>query len=804
MEKIKIVVKMWDAFFAKTGLESIIGIREEYWPIVVIKELIDNALDAIEACNEKQIIIEAKKDTFGVFDCGNGITVDALKKIYDFNNYFSENRFFQAPSRGQQGVGLKSIIGMSVIEGFQIIWHMNEGKFIVDINNKFDEMEINIEKIGQTDKIGVEIKGYERMINFYNIIENWGEKYHSVNPDVHFIIKWREKKRIYSATATSNEKNHVTHPVFYSDVEQYERLIKAYATEYTEITYSQFVKKIFGTALSNVVPKIKKKIGDINWDDEDRNIIRQNLDAMKNKQTKKGFTILKNNCAFSDDIHNMLLVNDSNTGVPTIVEVKIEKNNVLTKNKKVVNCICFINNSITYCNGDSIIFDEKNYKVGNKKEKTASNLKQLLMNYNEYNFTFHFISSQFIFMDQGKMRININGFIDELVSYIKKRISKEKNREIKTKKTPSKRDIMRSKMDEAFKVISSEGKYNVTVRQLYYKVRELASVEEKELSYLEFSQIIATEWINTHPKEKNLVYFSDRGVIYMGDNERHGIGTNTMLRIQNQQKNAKNIVEVSHEILSEKLKFDFNLKYQYSSILYIEKTGFDGMFLSEKIGEKYNMIILSGQGYATRSAKEILKICQDQGLKIYCMHDLDVAGVGICKSLSMENEKFQGKLNVIDLGITPADIQKYKIKPEILGKPKKEDVAKIKQMSSELQSFFLQNGNLCRAELSALTTEQILDLFETKIGSKENQRELISLANSVVFNKKDMLNQAILKLFMDKYQKAIFDVFNENDYMDISKYDKLVSFDELPRETEKLENMIIEKIKNKLEKNLCF
>ena len=119
--------KISSDFFNIKGLETRTGVIEKYWYFVIIKEIIDNALDAIEAESPKQINIEYKNNIFKVFDNGAGLSVENIKDIYDFENYVSRNRHYITASRGKQGNGLKSIIGMCYIKQYQLLWHTSDG-----------------------------------------------------------------------------------------------------------------------------------------------------------------------------------------------------------------------------------------------------------------------------------------------------------------------------------------------------------------------------------------------------------------------------------------------------------------------------------------------------------------------------------------------------------------------------------------------------------------------------------------------------------------------------------------------------
>lgn len=114
-------------YFTEDGLIKQIGLTKEYWNKVIVKEIIDNALDAIEPLNNKEIHIVQSEFSLGIYDNGNGISSEIIKSIYDFKFYVSQNRVYVTASRGKQGNGLKTIISICFLKKYHLLWHTNEG-----------------------------------------------------------------------------------------------------------------------------------------------------------------------------------------------------------------------------------------------------------------------------------------------------------------------------------------------------------------------------------------------------------------------------------------------------------------------------------------------------------------------------------------------------------------------------------------------------------------------------------------------------------------------------------------------------
>jgi DNA topoisomerase VI subunit B len=85
----------------------------ENWALVVVKELADNAADEAEEAGVLPVIeITVEADAITVSDQGRGIKPAVVKALVDYATKTSSRAAVVAPSRGQQGNALQSIIAM--------------------------------------------------------------------------------------------------------------------------------------------------------------------------------------------------------------------------------------------------------------------------------------------------------------------------------------------------------------------------------------------------------------------------------------------------------------------------------------------------------------------------------------------------------------------------------------------------------------------------------------------------------------------------------------------------------------------
>jgi DNA topoisomerase VI subunit B len=103
-------------FCTKRELQNQTGHSVYEWPLVVLKELMDNALDACEEAEIAPVIsIAVKPGVITIRDNGGGIEIGTVKSILDYSIRVSSREAYVAPTRGAQGNALKTILAMGYV-----------------------------------------------------------------------------------------------------------------------------------------------------------------------------------------------------------------------------------------------------------------------------------------------------------------------------------------------------------------------------------------------------------------------------------------------------------------------------------------------------------------------------------------------------------------------------------------------------------------------------------------------------------------------------------------------------------------
>jgi DNA topoisomerase VI subunit B len=103
-------------FFSLPGLTAEVGHGVRDWPLVALKEPLENSLDACEECGRSpQIAVTIGERFIEVADNGPGIDPGTVADLLDFDARVSSREAYVSPSRGAQGNALKTLFAMPLV-----------------------------------------------------------------------------------------------------------------------------------------------------------------------------------------------------------------------------------------------------------------------------------------------------------------------------------------------------------------------------------------------------------------------------------------------------------------------------------------------------------------------------------------------------------------------------------------------------------------------------------------------------------------------------------------------------------------
>jgi len=254
-------------------------------------------------------------------------------------------------------------------------------------------------------------------------------------------------------------------------------------------------------------------------------------------------------------------------------------------------------------------------------------------------------------------------------------------------------------MKEAAAKASANFTLPFSVRQLYYQVRPLIQqYTSKELEYPYFTPPLVTEYEDWHGELPGLIYEARGHLVEPHRDVELPLGT----------------VEVANYEIP---------NWEYDKILYIEKEGFRQIFAAVKLGQRYDMALMTAKGFATRAAKQLLDNASGKDITVLVAHDADISGYEIARTLESETRTTRGMyIEITDLGLTVQEALKMGLQSEGVVIRKRPSYELLAKLTSEEKKFLLGERDYYyggwhgkRVELNAMPTDQLISWLEGKL-----------------------------------------------------------------------------------------
>jgi DNA topoisomerase VI subunit B len=125
-----------------------IGHAVDHWPLVILKELLDNAIDAAEEANTVPVIgIKVATGEITITDNGPGIPAETITGILDFSVRVSSREAYASPTRGAQGNALKTMVAMAfALDG-------TKGETVIESQGITHRITFRVDQVRQEPKI---------------------------------------------------------------------------------------------------------------------------------------------------------------------------------------------------------------------------------------------------------------------------------------------------------------------------------------------------------------------------------------------------------------------------------------------------------------------------------------------------------------------------------------------------------------------------------------------------------------------------------------------------------------------------
>jgi DNA topoisomerase VI subunit B len=278
-------------FCSEKELTAQTGHDPDEWPLVILKELVDNSLDGCEEAGvAPEIQIVVKPDSITMSDNGPGIPAETITSILDYSVRVSSREAYVSPTRGAQGNALKTVLAMPfVLDG-------NHGRVDISARGERHEITFAVDRIRQKPVLTCSTHAVENVKNGTTIKVWWPDSACSkladaearflqladdctwLNPHLTLIVDWFGRCTTTKGTDPKWNKwlpSEPTSPHWYGQ-EEFERLVSAYVAHDQDRGADRSVRELVkefrgltGTAKQKAVL-------------EDTGLTRTNLSALAN------------------------------------------------------------------------------------------------------------------------------------------------------------------------------------------------------------------------------------------------------------------------------------------------------------------------------------------------------------------------------------------------------------------------------------------------------------------------------------------------------------------------------------------
>lgn len=756
-------------YFSDKELGMQIGGARHDWPFILVKELVDNGLDAAESHTAPVITVTIEADRFTVADNGPGLPDDIIVGSLDYSARISTKAAYVSPTRGRLGNALK------VVYAAPYVVNGKRGCVIIDTAAARSVITVTYDPIAQEPRldrtlepptvkngtsITVEWTQEASLLIRPNIARFYGlvETFAAFNPHAALEIRAGDLVETFAARDPSWSKWHVTRPTpaHWYTAAQLSNHITAALRDAPEQTVRQYVAQfagLSGTAKQKAVMEaagIGSRLAEIVTDtDIDMEAVRRLQVAMQGASTApkpeaigvlgrerlRGWIETQGEAsdfAYQKRI-GKLAMDGERAEWPYVLEVAFA---VMTE-------------------GSRRVYVSINWSAPSKS--TAIHLDPAFSNalIEASDPVCLMVSVALVeaqFSDHGKARLELPKVLqDDITEMIQAAVKgwtkmkakmhreqmathrhwMERQRQLSRPKLSAKAACFApGVMAAAYAKVSNNGQYPANARQIMYVARpviiEMTGKEPPWKNDDTFTQVILPDYIAAHPTET-----ADWDVVF--DDRGHFEEPHTGLRIGLGTVAVREYIaswKPPHETRAVTATIDSSIKTagprgRFRYALFIEKEGFQALLDRAQFAKRYDMAIFSTKGMSNTAARMLAEKMAEMDVTILTLHDFDKAGLKIHHTLSNDTRRYRFKTRptMIDLGLRLADVEALELDSEPVKYASDRDPRLDIIASGGTQAeadFLVREGRAkdwrgARVELNALTSAQFVAWLDAKL-----------------------------------------------------------------------------------------
>lgn len=678
--------------FVPAELVKLCGVHMGRWPVYVLKELVDNAVAALEEHGVRNPMVWVHLDRAAgmitVSDNGPGISDAALSRILDFDSFGGSNRHYKLPTRGAQGNAFMTLVGIVSA------WLPQEPHLLVQrpcgpglslevaldhVRQRVDIQRMEVGPAGRS-AVGVPVPElpWKRGGSDWDELESVARTMAWVNPHVTFIMSFESGTHAFASVPGAGpalpEHDVACGSAEWFTSEEFAQRMAADVRARPSTTLARWLSEFRGVG-RGTHQWGGTQLGALtaNWSEALFAVNARELRqwALRSSDTKR--------CreprfeAVGPDRLGAYLVDEAGadagcpvqyhsvrggfqTGdahVPFLVEVALAQMPEGSRNAP----------EPVLCMNRTVLYGSPTFKAAQWREKVRGDWKPLNGDLGAFARAYqvdhgttpcaivvHVTCPSPGYAGMGKQQFDttwlagpLSECMERVTLQVRRQRAGESRRGPKREDSANIRETVFKLAPEVWESATRGGRHALMIRQFYYSVRKVWHLHhDKKLEYGTFCAYVA-EWEESVGR-------------YMCLRDPRG----TMI----EPHSGRSLRLGTDEVAKFKPR-----KWEGHTLIFVEKEGFAHLLRDYGILKRYDAIVIGSKGFAVESCREVLQAYKrllGGAVKIVALHDADPAGYMIGRDLATNLPRFGENVavNVLDVGLTVREARQMGLQDE--------------------------------------------------------------------------------------------------------------------------------------------
>jgi hypothetical protein len=776
-------------YFYDHELEKQTGQPKHNFATVVLKELVDNVLDACETVGVapkvgvEVVLGEAGALSLTVADNGGGIEPDKVGRILNFNTRLSDKELYWTPTRGQQGNALKSVVAMPfamgdsdplvVIRARGVEHRIRAALGAGDVPDvRHQKLQCHQATAGTSVRLRLPFAA-ARTFKPRSVMR----AYHLFNPHVKVSFRASRLGVDHGVDHGESAKTEIAETHLPSDVSykkfmpnnplvvhwfgmgDFARLVKHLVSHGKgDMPLGEFLKDFRGFSSRAKASKVRKSVSDVrtlaDLTDEGIETLYREMCVVAKEPTHNVLGSAIGEAHLVGALHRFhgepgyrgrswyKTLKTHLNGALAIVEVAV------VETQRAGGVYIGINHSPTYADplAETYLFHKSSAgEVSGFGIKGFLRDARVIGHLNSAAVAVHITAAAPTTLDRGKTRLSVDdssGMVEALekalwsTSKVLYKEAKRRERDAAAAERDTKRRIRQSEREER----------RITQAEACYQVMEEA-----------YAYSTGNEALPTTVRD---LYYAVRNRIkrfgYDADELRYKYFSQTIL--PNYRREVRDLPKVIYEPrgtlyephedgrevpLGTRTVAEYNFPdYVFDKILYIEKNGRVEILRAAGVDKRHDMALVGGQGYSTEAIRTLFAAAEEGDYQLFVLHDADPDGYGIARTLREETKRMPDhSVDVIDIGLNLEDALALGKEPETFTRNIRLDAAIEPGLTEVEREHFVGEERkddkgkpywiAKRVELNDLSSPQLVEYVERKLEESGVRGKVIPPADAL-------------------------------------------------------------------------